>query len=319
MADLGLRAQRVGPPAAHGPEPGRWPTSMLDAGNPFFTDVARGIEMAAEAADGRVALQQRRPAEREAPPGPAAAAAGPGHPDHAGRPRGPAARRDRPAGHPGRHRRPRPGRVESFCSVAVDDVLGGRLAVERLSTAGHRGSRSSAGPRSLGQVRERRAGCRAAWAEAGLPAEDLRRGARAPLERRQGRAAGERIAGLPGASRPTAAFCANDLIALGLLQQTIAAGVRVPGDVAIVGYDDIEFAAAAAVPLTSVRQPRQQLGRPPPSCSSTRRGNPEHAARAVFVHPRARRPQFHPGARRESCDPADPGARCRDRRDRGHG
>jgi LacI family transcriptional regulator len=73
-----------------------------------------------------------------------------------------------------------------------------------------------------------------------------------------GRDAGSRLLGL--ASRPTAVFCANDLMALGVLQTLFAAGVRVPQDVAIVGYDDIEFAAAAAVPLTSVRQPAFRMG-----------------------------------------------------------
>ena len=65
----------------------------------------------------------------------------------------------------------------------------------------------------------------------------------------------------PSARRPTAAFCANDLVALGLLQQMTRLGVTVPDDLAIVGYDDIEFAGAATVPLSSVRQPRQLLGR----------------------------------------------------------
>jgi LacI family transcriptional regulator len=61
-------------------------------------------------------------------------------------------------------------------------------------------------------------------------------------------------------TRPTAVFCANDLIALGVLQEMTRNRIRVPEDISIVGYDDIDFAAAAAVPLTSVRQPRQQLG-----------------------------------------------------------
>jgi len=77
----------------------------------------------------------------------------------------------------------------------------------------------------------------------------------------QGRRAGARLIGLPRLRRPTAVFCANDLLALGVLQQMTQHGVRVPDDVAIVGYDDIDFAAAAAVPLTSVSQPRHQLGR----------------------------------------------------------
>jgi LacI family transcriptional regulator len=56
-------------------------------------------------------------------------------------------------------------------------------------------------------------------------------------------------------------FCVNDLMALGMLQEMTRNRIRVPEDISIVGYDDIDFAAAAAVPLTSVRQPRQQLGR----------------------------------------------------------
>jgi LacI family transcriptional regulator len=66
---------------------------------------------------------------------------------------------------------------------------------------------------------------------------------------------------MPAAERPTAACCANDMMALGLLQAMAAHGLRVPDDLAIVGYDDIDFAAAAAVPLSSVRQPRELLGR----------------------------------------------------------
>jgi len=76
-----------------------------------------------------------------------------------------------------------------------------------------------------------------------------------------GLAAGAQIATMPSNRRPTAAFCANDLLALGVLQEMTRRKLRVPGDLAIVGYDDIDFAAAAAVPLSSVRQPRDQLGR----------------------------------------------------------
>jgi len=73
-----------------------------------------------------------------------------------------------------------------------------------------------------------------------------------------GRDAASRLLGLP--RTPTAVFCANDLLALGVLQTLFAAGIDVPRDLAIVGYDDIEFAAAAAVPLTSVRQPAAAMG-----------------------------------------------------------
>jgi LacI family transcriptional regulator, galactose operon repressor len=101
----------------------------------------------------------------------------------------------------------------------------------------------------------------------------------------EGRSAGERLAGLPARRRPTAAFCANDITALGLLQQSISSGRRVPEDLAIVGYDDIEFAAAAAVPLTSVRQPRQELGRMAAELVVDEGNNPHHAHQQVTFVP----------------------------------
>jgi LacI family transcriptional regulator len=102
----------------------------------------------------------------------------------------------------------------------------------------------------------------------------------------EGLRAGERLAGLPAARRPTAAFCANDLLALGLLQQMVRLGLRVPEDLAIVGYDDIEFAEAAAVPLTSVRQPRHLLGRTAAELLLTEsRGGPGHQHRQVVFEP----------------------------------
>jgi LacI family transcriptional regulator, galactose operon repressor len=76
---------------------------------------------------------------------------------------------------------------------------------------------------------------------------------------RAGSAAADELLG--GERRPTAVFCTNDMLALGLLRRLSLAGVMVPRDLAVVGYDDIEFAADAAVPLTSVRQPKYQLGR----------------------------------------------------------
>jgi LacI family transcriptional regulator len=111
------------------------------------------------------------------------------------------------------------------------------------------------------QVADRLQGARQAMATTGRNADTLLVLETAALDVAEGRRAGERIAGLPRARRPTAAFCANDLLALGLLQQMTRLGVDVPRQLAIVGYDDIEFAAAAAVPLSSVRQPRQLLGR----------------------------------------------------------
>ncbi|MFD7321688.1 LacI family DNA-binding transcriptional regulator [Streptomyces sp. NPDC059875] len=144
------------------------------------------------------------------------------------------------------------------CSVSVDDVAGGSMAIRHLTMAGHRSIAFVSGPPHLQQIRDRREGALLALAEAGLPAEALREIPAERLDVAAGRDAGARLLGL--AERPTAVFCANDLLALGVLQSMYAAGVRVPEDMAIVGYDDIEFAAAATVPLTSVRQPARTIG-----------------------------------------------------------
>jgi LacI family transcriptional regulator len=146
------------------------------------------------------------------------------------------------------------------CSVAVDDDLGGRLAITHLLEQGHRRIAFVGGPSSIRQIADRRAGAAAALSESRAAAE-LTVVETTALTFREGSRAGERVLSMAPSERPTAAFCANDQVALGFLQEMTRQGVRVPTDIAIVGYDDIDFAAAAAVPLSSVRQPREQLGR----------------------------------------------------------
>ncbi|MDO5083044.1 MAG: LacI family DNA-binding transcriptional regulator [Arachnia propionica] len=146
---------------------------------------------------------------------------------------------------------------EGCCSIGVDDVAGGRLAGEHLLASGHRRLAFVGGPVELAQVTNRREGFLAATATTAtvidLPT--------AALDFDSGRAAAEALIALPEESRPTGVFCANDMLAIGMLQGFVAHGLRVPADIALVGYDDIDFAAAAAVPLSSVAQPRRDLGR----------------------------------------------------------
>jgi LacI family transcriptional regulator len=149
----------------------------------------------------------------------------------------------------------------SQCSVAVDDVLGGDMAVSHLLELGHKQVAYVGGPFSLRQVADRMDGAVRAVRRAGGKADDLIMIETTALNVAAGQRAAADIAVMPAGQRPTAAFCANDLVALGLLQEMTQRGLKIPDDLAIVGYDDIEFAAAAAVPLSSVRQPRQQLGR----------------------------------------------------------
>lgn len=146
------------------------------------------------------------------------------------------------------------------CTVGVDDVAGGRLAATHLIDEGHTRIAFVGTPQILPQVSERFGGALEAVQAAGLPREALIVIDTERLTVEQGRVAGQRLLGIPTSERPTAAFCANDVLALGLLQEMTAQGLIVPDDLAIVGYDDILLAGSAAVPLTSVRQPRDQLG-----------------------------------------------------------
>lgn len=154
----------------------------------------------------------------------------------------------------------RVGSSADFCSIGVDDVTGGWLAGRHLLEQGHRKLAFVGGPSSLAQVRDRRRGIELATENAG---EDISLLAVSTptLSLEAGVSSAGEIAALPKSERPTAVFAANDLVAIGLLQGFVTAGLRVPEDMAIIGYDDIAFAAAAAVPLSSVRQPREDIGR----------------------------------------------------------
>ncbi|WP_280217655.1 LacI family DNA-binding transcriptional regulator [Nocardia neocaledoniensis] len=142
------------------------------------------------------------------------------------------------------------------CSVSVDDELGGRLAARHLLELGHRHIGFVGGPMSITQVADRRRGAATEAQAAGAHLDVIDTEA---LTFEAGRDATSAL--LDHGDRPTALFCANDLLALGVLQALTSRGKSVPGDMAVVGYDDINFAASAAVPLTSVRQPREELGR----------------------------------------------------------
>lgn len=148
-----------------------------------------------------------------------------------------------------------------LCSVSVDDVLGGRVGVAHLVERGHEHIAFVGGPSSIQQVADRRRGASDALAEAGADDSNLLVISTPALTFAAGRLAGEKIALLPEVERPTGVFCANDLLALGVLQELVHQGIRVPEQVAIVGYDDVMLASTAAVPLSSVRQPREELGR----------------------------------------------------------
>lgn len=255
---------------------------VLDVGNPFFTDLARGAEDEAHAHGLSLMLcntDERPEKERRylelleeqrvqgvliTPTGDTGAQL------EAMRRRGtPVVLVDRT------------GAESDGCSVSVDDVAGGAQVMAHLAGSGHRRVAFVGGPFALAQVRDRHAGLtRAAPADVDVVVHET-----TALNVAQGREAAARLLdGAPGA-RPTAVFCANDLLALGVLQHLTMHGVRVPQDVALVGYDDIDFASAAAVPLSSVRQPREQLGSTAARLLLSEVGDPGHVHERVVFDP----------------------------------
>ncbi|GAA3141508.1 LacI family DNA-binding transcriptional regulator [Nonomuraea roseoviolacea] len=248
----------------------------LDLSNPFVIDVLRGVEAAAETADLNVmVVNSSKDAAREArllemfeEERPFGVLITPVNAEGQDRRLGRLVARGIPVVVFDNSSRQGRG-----CAVAADDVLGGRLAGLHLRERGHRHIAFAGGPFTVRQVEERHQGLAGAM----TPGDRLTVIPLPDLTVATGRTAGEQVAGLSRADRPTAVFCANDLVALGVLQELTRHGLRVPDDVAILGYDDIDFAAAAAVPLSSIRQPREQLG---------------HTA-ALMLLEEANQPDFH--------------------------
>lgn len=141
-------------------------------------------------------------------------------------------------------------------SAIGDDRLGGYLATRHLIDLGHRRIAIIAGPDYASSSRKRLDGYRKALAEAGI-AED------APLIQAStfgidsGAEAAERLLALP--ERPTAIFAINDNTAIGALSALTRAGLSVPSDMSLVGYNDVPIVSRLPVPMTSVRVPFDQI------------------------------------------------------------
>lgn len=156
-----------------------------------------------------------------------------------------------------------PAGAAGLSSVWLDDVAGGSLAAAHLLEQGHERLVFLNGPHSIRQCQDRRAGVDRAVLAVGQDPERVVE--EITLPRLDAGAGEEAIAAWVAAhdgAAPTAVFCVNDLVAIGV-QRALrrAGGFALLSGCAVVGYDDIEIAGELAVPLTSVRQPRHEMGR----------------------------------------------------------
>lgn len=140
--------------------------------------------------------------------------------------------------------------------VDVDNVQGARLAVGHLVESGRRRIATIAGPDDMVAGHSRYEGYVAALGAAGLPVDETLV-ARGDFSQDSGQVAMRTLVD----SRPDAVFCANDLMAAGALRALSDAGLRVPEDVAVVGFEDAPIASSTHPPLTTVHQSPEEMGR----------------------------------------------------------
>ena len=146
--------------------------------------------------------------------------------------------------------------ADDFDVVAIDQEAGARLAVRHLVELGHRGVAHLAGPADWLDAAARLRGWRAELSEAGYAVPAALVGDWSPGS---GYRIGQQL--LAGGKLPTALFAANDLMAIGLIRALVEAGVSVPDQVSVVGFDDIDATGFLLPPLTTVRQDLVTLGR----------------------------------------------------------
>jgi LacI family transcriptional regulator len=162
----------------------------------------------------------------------------------------------------------------SLDSVAVDNRAGGLLAARHLLGLGRRRIACIAGPREVGISNERIDGVRGALQDAGV-AFDAALCRHSDFSSAGGYAAALELLALPPGQRPDALFCCNDLMAFGALRAAAELGIAVPGQLAVVGFDDIDLASFVHPPLTSVAQNTRELGHITAACLLARIAEPD--------------------------------------------
>lgn len=164
--------------------------------------------------------------------------------------------------------------------IEADHEQGGYDATKYLLQLGHRRIACVAGPDSLLTSGGRVDGYRKALAEAGLPfrSDYL---IHSDFTSHGGFNAFQQLLNLP--ERPTAIFASNDLMAIGGICAASEAGVKVPAELSVIGYDDIALASYSTPPLTTIAQPKHAIGELTAQILANRIAHPEHALRRELL------------------------------------
>jgi LacI family transcriptional regulator len=141
--------------------------------------------------------------------------------------------------------------------VSTDNHQGGLLATNHLISLGHKRIACVSGPSKINPSSKRLDGYIEALNNNGLKV-DQRWIVQGDFHPESGYIAGRKLLSLP--EPPTAIFACNDLMAMGVIKAATTMGLRVPEDLALVGYDDIELASFTNPPLTTIKQPKVEMG-----------------------------------------------------------
>jgi LacI family transcriptional regulator len=180
----------------------------------------------------------------------------------------------------------RPAHGLQACSVAVNDSYGGSLALTHLYELGHRNILLLTGKEDIPQVADRNSGIREALAK--IPGSERPQITEIRLDSMSAQNAFEAIKKqIPMGIDFTGIICGNDLIALGAIRAFREKNIAVPEEVSVIGYDDIDFADSANVPLTSISQPAYELGYAAAELIISECENPErHVHQRIEFQPR---------------------------------
>lgn len=164
--------------------------------------------------------------------------------------------------------------------ILADNIAGGHLAMDHLIGLGHRRIMHLTGPAQNSLTHARRQGVEFATARAGPASAVLLSRHAGDFSLRSGLAAAHAI--LQMGERPTAVFCDNDEMAIGLINGLVQGGLRVPGHISVVGFDNIGMSAFTLPPLTTIRQHRARLGRRSADCLLALMAGGEYPAETIL-------------------------------------